>query len=343
MNEIAETRLFGNRTPESVVEDAEGQFGPFTSRVCLFSGGNDSLATAHRCRDFYDTLIWVDTRTAVPGVETHVQVAAAWIGKPLEIYRAAEDEYERIVLGSREFRDAFKIAQQLRQRERQAVQAKRDEFRVGVDIGQPPTVPPPLTADVFAESFREEYKAREEVPPKSALGFPGPMQHTRCYVNLKERCIEAMLRKHKGEAPDSRVLALTGIRRAESVRRRSRADITKRGALIFANPLIDWTTPDLHRYREQHEFIESDVAALLHRSGECNCGAYATPGEREMLRSLWPDWFEATIAPLEREAKAMGLPVCTWGAGRDFIDARKAAAAAENEMLCSDCQLRLND
>lgn len=342
MAEIAEARLFGNRTPESVIDDAEKHHGPFTSRVCLFSGGNDSLATAHRCRDSYDILVWVDTRTPVPGVEAHVRTAAEWVGKPLEIYRAAEDEYERIVLGSPEFRDAFKLAQQLRERERVAVQAKRDEFRVGIDLGQPPEVPPSLTANVFAESFREDFKSRGETPPKSALGFPGPMQHTRCYVNLKERAIEEMLRQHKGDARDSRVLALTGIRRAESKRRRNRADITKRGALIFANPLIDWTTPDLHRYREKHELPESDVAALLHRSGECNCGAYAAPGEREMLRSLWPDWFEATIAPLEREAEEMGLPVCKWGAGRDFIDARKAHGAAEDEVLCSDCQLRLD-
>lgn len=277
--EVAEPRLFDNRTPELVIEEAERRYGPFKSRVCLFSGGNDSLAVAHRCRDHYETLVWVDTGTAVPGVAEFVQKAADWLEKPLEVYPAAEGEYRRIVLG-------------------------------GLD---------------------------DKGNMKEPLGFPGPMQHTRCYVNLKERAIETMRNLHKGEDKKARVLALTGIRRAESQRRASRADITKRGSLIFANPLIDWTTPDLHRYREEKQLIESDVAALLHRSGECNCGAYASPGEREMLKSLWPDWFEETIGCIEREAEAMGLPICKWGTGRDFLEEGKAAATGP---LCSDCQLR---
>ena len=278
MAEVAEARLFGNATPESVIAEAEERYGPFVARVCLFSGGNDSLATAHRCRDFYDELVWVNTGTAVPGVAEFCAEAADWLGKPLRVYNAPEGEYRRIVVG-------------------------------GLDA-----------------------KGNEKQP----LGFPGPMQHTRCYVNLKERAIEAMVREKKeGHPRTARVLALTGIRRAESQRRRQREEITKRGSLVFANPLIDWTGGDLHRYRREHDFIESDVAALLHRSGECNCGAYATPGEREMLRSLFPAWFEETIAPLEREAQEMGLPCAVWGTGRDLLD-RNAAAGP----MCSDCQLR---
>lgn len=269
MTEIAAARLFDNRTPEDIVTAAEDQWGPFQSRVCLFSGGNDSLAVAHRCRDAYETLVWVDTGTAVPGVAEFVQRAADWLKKPVEVYPAPEGEYERIVLGG--------------------------------GAGE-------------------------------ALGFPGPAQHARCYVNLKERAIETMLRMHKGEKRSNRVLALTGVRRAESTRRSGRPETSKRGALVFAAPLIDWSTPDLHRYRAEHELPESDVAALLHRSGECNCGAFAAPGEREMLRGLWPEWFEEKIGTLERQAEARGLP-CRWGAG-------KGATGPIGE-LCSDCQLRI--
>lgn len=277
MSEVAAPRMFDNATPESVIAEAEERFGPFVARVCLFSGGNDSLAVAHRCRDAYDELVWVNTGTAVPGVAEFCRVAADWLGKPLHVYEAPEGEYERIVLG-------------------------------GTD-------------------------AKGNV--KQPLGFPGPMQHTRCYVNLKERAIEAMVRDRKTKRSD-RVLALTGIRRAESARRRSRAQITKRGALVFANPLIDWSDSDLHRYRAENDFPESDVAALLHRSGECNCGAYATPGEREMLRDLFPEWFEQTITPLERAAVEKGLDCTTWGSGRDLLDRN----AAEAGPMCSDCQLR---
>ena len=81
----------------------------------------------------------------------------------------------------------------------------------------------------------------------------------------------------------------------------------------------------------------SDVAALLHRSGECNCGAYAAPGEREELQALYPEWFDATIGALEREAQAAGLAQCVWGARQDGV------ALAADEPMCSDCQLRIED
>lgn len=278
MAEIAEPRLFDNREPETVVQDALDRYGPFKEVVCLFSGGNDSLVTAHRCADYFDTLIFVDTGTAVPGVREFVEKAAEWLDKPLRIYEAAPDEYRRIVLGGDDQRGVYK---------------------------QP-------------------------------LGFPGPMQHTRCYVNLKERAISRMLKEVKGDDRKARVLALTGIRRAESARRSQREDITKRGSLVFCNPLIDWTGRDMLTYRTQNELIESDVAALLHRSGECNCGAFAAPGEREELKSLWPEWFDATIGTLEREAEAAGLPCHKWGSGRDLL---KQEAAGP---MCSDCELRFD-
>lgn len=280
--EVAEPRLFGNRTPESVIADAHERHGPFVARVCLFSGGNDSLAVAHRCREHYDELVWIDTHTAVPGVREFVERAAVWLDKPLRVYATEPGTYERLVLGG-------------------------------------------------------QTRAGRVVQP---LGFPGPPAHTRCYVDLKERAIDAMLRDLKagglrGGDRSARVLAITGIRRGESQRRRNRADVTKRGALIFANPIADWSNVDLHRYRERAELIESDVAALLHRSGECNCGAYAAPGEREMLRSLWPEWYEQTIGRLETECRRRGVPNPTWGHGRADEPPGEAGE------LCSDCQLRL--
>ena len=270
-------RLFDNVTPESAVAAAEDEFGPFVARVCLFSGGNDSLTCAHRCREMYDSLVFIDTGTAVPGVREFVEHAAEWLNKPLMVYAAAPDEYRRIVVG-------------------------------GVDG-----------------------RGRLHEP----LGFPGPMAHGSCYNRLKERALEQMRRELKAGDRKARILALTGVRQSESERRRSRTVLNRKGALIFCNPLIDWTPHDLHEYRTAHGLIESDVAALLHRSGECNCGAYAAPGEREELRALWPEWFDATIGSLEREAERMGLAVSRWGSGRETLYADDAG------LLCSDCQLRM--
>jgi 3'-phosphoadenosine 5'-phosphosulfate sulfotransferase (PAPS reductase)/FAD synthetase len=267
--------------PDDLVAEAKAKHQPIAT-FCLFSGGGDSLVTAHRCRSEYDELVFIDTGTAVPGVREFVEEAAAWLGKPLRVLGQDFDAYRLLVLG-------------------------------GID-----------------------WKGREW----HVLGFPGPAQHGRAYNRLKERPLEQLLAATKAGHPRSaRVMALTGIRRAESARRAKREPINRKGSMVFVNPLIDWTGYDMRRYRIEHELPESPVAALLHRSGECNCGSFADEGEREMLRSLWPEWFESRIGAIEREAERLGLPCAKWGGARD-------QAPADAGPLCSSCewrQMRLED
>ena len=270
-------RILPRLEPEDVLEEAHDKHGPFVAKVCLFSGGHDSTVVAHRCKDWYDELAYIDTGTSVPGVREFVESFAAHIGKPLRILEAG-DAYRRMVLGGHEMANG--------------------------------TVAP-------------------------ANGFPGPAQHGRAYINLKERQLEALKRELKeGHHRMSRVLYLTGVRRAESARRSRRPAITKSGSTIFASPLIDWDGMDMRQYRMEHGLPESDVAALIHRSGECNCGCYAQEGEREMLQDLWPEWFDRTIGSLEREARAKGIPACKWG------QAPPNAVAIEGGPLCASCDFR---
>lgn len=167
-------------------------------------------------------------------------------------------------------------------------------------------------------------------------GFPGPAGHGRAYTRLKERQIRKLVRDFKtGHHRNSTVMLLTGKRRAESARRaKTTLGIEKHGGQLYVNPLIDWTAHDMRTYRAEWELPESPVAALLHRSGECNCGAFAEPGEREMLRSLYPTWFEQNIAALERDAAAAGIPACKWG------ERPPGEAPAETGPLCSSCDWR---
>lgn len=160
-------------------------------------------------------------------------------------------------------------------------------------------------------------------------GFPGPAAHRYAYVRLKERQVDRLVREHKTR-PRDRIMLLTGVRRAESTRRMGTVDPVRRdGAQVWVAPLVDWTQSDLRTYREINGVEQSPVAAMLHRSGECNCGAFAVPGEREMLRSLYPEWFEQRIAPLER---ACGR---TWG---ERPPGERATAPGP---MCTDCQLEL--
>lgn len=276
-------RLLPGEHPDELVERARAEHAPIAT-FCLFSGGNDSMVTAHRCRDHYDELVWIDTGTALPGVAEFVQEAADWLGKPLRIMRHDFDAYRLLVLG-------------------------------GTD-----------------------WKGREW----HVLGFPGPAQHGRAYNRLKERQVERLLRETKeGHPRSARVMALTGIRRAESKQRSKRQPTNRKGSMVFVNPLIDWTDQKMLRYREAYSLPESPVAALLHRSGECNCGCFADEGERQMIRSLWPDWFDKRIGLLEREAEAMGLLFCRWGETPDGTegDARRGLREPAGE-LCSTCEYR---
>ena len=201
------------------------------------------------------------------------------------------------------------------------------------------TTPP----DEYRRIVMGSDKLRKGGKPDLAMGFPGPAMHGTCYTRLKERQVEALVRETKRAHPDNdryaRVLLLTGLRRAESARRKGRAEITRKGAQIWCNPLIDWTARDMWDYRDLHmqDAPMSDVAALLHRTGECNCGAYAAPGEREELQAIYPEWFNTTIAVLEQEARDAGLSSCVWGGKPGRPEEH------QDEFMCSDCQLKIED
>ena len=240
---------------------------------------------AHRCRDHYDGLAFIDTGTAVPGVAEFVRDFARWIDKPLRVLNAG-DAYRRLVLGGTVRRNG--------------------------------TVEP-------------------------GLGFPGPAMHGRAYVALKERQLRVLLRESKaGHSRRARVLFLSGIRRSESRRRSQREPIDRlrNSSAVFVNPLLNWTDLDMLRYRRANDLPESDAAALMHRSGECNCGAFASAArERAMLRSLYPEFF-AGIEALEAEAEAAGLRWCRWGGyDRNGLRATDRARQAPG-LLCESCDSR---
>lgn len=276
--------LLAGEDPDALVASAKDRWAPIAT-YCLFSGGNDSAVTAHRCRDHYDALVWIDTDTAVPGVPDFIGEFARWIDKPLRVVNT-HGAFELLVLGGRDHKD--------------------DEW--------------------------------------AGMGFPGPAQHGRAYNRLKERGIEQVLRETKvGRPRSAKVLFLTGVRRAESARRKKRKPLNKKRGQVYCNPLIDWTNGMMRAYREEHQLPQSDVAALLHRSGECNCGAFAVAGEeRAMLQSLWPEWWANTIGRLEAQAQAQGQRWCRWG-GYDLEGNRAAADPEDPEpgLLCDDCPQQL--
>ncbi len=166
------------------------------------------------------------------------------------------------------------------------------------------TALPGVVEHVHAVCEEQGWPLAERRPPEpyekmvSGYGMPGPGQHGTAYVFLKERTFDAFVRENcsRGDGTDCRcghhdsVMWIAGSRQAESKRRmrNAKAPVEKDGAQIWVNAIYDWTSRQTAAYRELHGLPLSDVAALVGRSGECNCGTYASKGERAMLRALFP-------------------------------------------------------
>lgn len=313
-------RATGARRPDELIATARRRWRPIRT-YCLFSGGTDSGVLAHRCRRHYDALLYIDTGTAIPsteapaitGVEDHVRAFAEWLEKPLVIRRSGE-AYRTMVLGDRLWWRRFSAAA---------------------------AANPALTIEAMIAADKAAGRTASKRYGQAPFGFPGRGQHGKAYSRLKERRLEEVLRETKeGHPRTAPVLFLSGVRRSESARRAKCEPLSQRGSAKFCNPIIDWSAADVAAYGAHHQLPASDVAAILHRSGECNCGAFArAEEERALMQTFWPRWWSETIEALEAEAEARGVRWCRWG-GYDRDGNQAAGSVAPLGLLCSSCQLQ---
>lgn len=162
-------------------------------------------------------------------------------------------------------------------------------------------------------------------------GFPGPAMHFKMFQRLKERAIESIQAELVSNPRRERMVCILGRRRTESQRRAQVNAVDRRGSRVNVSPLINWTKADLNTYRLRNSDIPQNKASgLIHMSGECLCGSFASPGEREEIVYWFPGDFEQ-IAELEALlADRDDIPDHrkTWGWGSD-----PAKKAAETEYL----------
>lgn len=192
----------------------------------------------------------------------------------------------------------------------------------------------------------------EFAPPRSTdryealvleQGFPGPGHHFKMYQRLKERALEEVRRQLVADPYRERVVFLAGRRRTESKRRAQIPAAERRGSTVWVSPLVNWTKFDLITYRLMSGDVPvNEVSDLIHMSGECLCGSFARPGEREELEFWFPD-FGRQIAELERMiAHREDIPGNrrTWGWGA-YIREGKSPPPSAVGALCSSCDERL--
>lgn len=168
-------------------------------------------------------------------------------------------------------------------------------------------------------------------------GFPGPGKHGVMYIKLKERALVRlawMYGAHARGKNKRRIMHVTGVRTQESVRRMGHVDeVQVRGREVWVSPIHDWTKSDTSELIEYVGLKRSPVVDLIHKSGECLCGAFAKPGELEEL-SLWPETRQAydEIIAMQAEASAAGVH-CKWGTRPP----KERKSKTKPGLLCQSC------
>lgn len=143
-----------------------------------------------------------------------------------------------------------------------------------------------------------EYKASENVnakgepDPKSyewyalRFGFPGPGGHQLIYNHLKERQLRRLERDFGavgGKRP-RRVLYVNGCRSQESERRMANTQESQiDGRRAWAAVIHDFSALQTRETLAEARQEPNPVTQLIHKSGECMCGAFAQQGELEEL------------------------------------------------------------
>ncbi|MFD7077153.1 phosphoadenosine phosphosulfate reductase family protein [Nocardioides sp. NPDC059952] len=192
-----------------------------------------------------------------------------------------------------------------------------------------------------------EFMAPREVDRYEALvldqGIPGLGHHFKMYQRLKERALEEVRRQLVSDPRSQRVVFLAGRRRSESARRVAVPAAERRGSTVWVAPLVNWTKLDLNTYRLMNDDVPvNQVTDLIHMSGECLCGSFASPGEREELESWFPE-FGQEIARLERAiADRTDIPAHRrrWGWGATVREAKLQETPSAVGQLCTSCDER---
>jgi len=164
----------------------------------------------------------------------------------------------------------------------------------------------------------------------------GPAGHSRAYQRLKERAIYRILMSYKQQRTD-KVLFVTGIRRAESVKRAAIAQAVNRNGtsnIIFCNPLLDWSDNDCTNYRWDNGLPDNPFYSTVKGSGDCQCnwGNFITVRKLQQYSPvLWAERV-AELDAISRAKHGYGWDGAIEGQVEMFDDALEPSFG-----LCSQC------
>lgn len=228
-----------------------------------------------------------------------------------------------------------------------AVAAKHPHFTAAVHCNTGIGVPE--TREFVRETCREqEWRLIELEHPTKVYeemvleyGFPGAGAHPYCYVLLKERLIDQLIREHKQHWFD-RIVLVSGARQQESKRRMLNvpdSPIERDGAQVWVNAIWDWSKPDVNEFIDEEGLRRNPVVDLIHKSGECLCGAYADGAEERQELQMWLPHVDAEIRALEERVEAAGHHACIWEADYPNVHPDQQVLFSRLRM-CQSCEAR---
>ena len=171
-------------------------------------------------------------------------------------------------------------------------------------------------------------------------GMPGgPKAHNTMYYWLKQRQVRRLVREHK-QGRHGRVALITGIRRQESERRMASVmakPVHRIGAQVWVNPILNWSKLECNEFIATEGLKRNRVCDLLHRSGECLCGALAHHSEMREIAGWFP--LEAqNLMAYEELARQHGHLEDVW-AGR-LTGINRNQLRLMSLPLCQSCEAR---
>ena len=182
-------------------------------------------------------------------------------------------------------------------------------------------------------------------------GFPGPGAHRIAMGFLKFHPIREFFLKLK----DNSACLVSGVREAESKRRKKNfiSPIESEGKMWFVNPFFYYSNEMMYKERlEKNIPISPAYTAGMNISGDCLCGAYATYGEKDRLRTADPHLADY-IAWLEMGVQKFGTSLAKkspkWAGTSSMADLEQQtkldimvksegfSEGMENQFCGSDC------
>lgn len=180
----------------------------------------------------------------------------------------------------------------------------------------------------------------EKLPPEGCsyedlimeYGFPSANLHYLMYNRLKQRALREVRNDFVKRPRKDVVQYYTGVRYAESSRRKKTTDdIMKEGSIVWVAPIAHWSNANIVKYREKYGLPVNEVSMNLHMSGECLCGSFAKKDELAQIKFFYPDTAKY-IESLQEKVREAGIERCVWG-----DNSKKKKNVKQSGILCTSC------